>query len=170
MKQTLLTIICCLLFAGVRAQASEPAPQEPRPQTKSAAGSAADSAGEQAAGPVLHLEETVWNFGDVPRKGGDVSHDFVFRNEGTAPLVVLRVITSCSCVKASFPKRPVAPGGEGVIRITYQPHKSEPGTFNKVIRILTNVSDDDILTVQGCSIEGGARTKAGNGRAGEKYE
>lgn len=168
MKPTLLILICCLLCAGVRAQ------DDRRPSAPVSAGNpAAPAAGEAPAaeGAVLHLEETVWNFGDVPRKGDDVSHDFVFRNEGTAPLVVLRVITSCSCVKASFPKRPVAPGGEGVIRIIYQPHKSEPGTFHKVIRIQSNAeAGDDLLVVQGCAIEQQPRTKVRDGKVKVKYK
>ena len=115
MKPTLLILICCLLCAGVRAQDVR------RPSAPVSAGNpAAPAAGEapEAEGAVLRLAETLWNVGDVPRKGGDVTHDFHFRNEGTEPLVVLRVITSCSCVKASFPKRPVTTGGAGVLRIT----------------------------------------------------
>lgn len=163
MKQTLLILICCLLCAGVRAQDAGQTPHDARSRV-----AAADPS--TAGGPVLRLDETVWNFGELPRKGGDVSHDFHFRNEGTEPLVVLRVITSCSCVKASFPKRPVAPGGEGVIRITYQPHKSEPGTFNKVIRIQSNAeTGDDILTVQGCAINEEAHTKLKDDKVKVKY-
>lgn len=80
--------------------------------------------------------------------------EFTFTNDGTAPLVVTRVITSCSCLKASFPKRPVPPGGQGVIRITYEPHKSEPGVFNKVIQVYSNSVDGrDVITVQGNSID-----------------
>jgi len=88
------------------------------------------------------------------RKGGDLVREFTFTNDGTAPLVVTRVITSCSCLKASFPKRPVPPGGQGVIRITYEPHKSEPGVFNKVIQVYSNSVDGrDVITVQGNSID-----------------
>lgn len=94
------------------------------------------------------------NFGDVARKGGSLVQDFVFRNEGSAPLVIVRVLTSCSCFKASFPKRPVPPGGEGVIRVTYEPLKSEPGTFSKVLQIYSNsASGREVITVQGNSIE-----------------
>ena len=146
MKILLLTILACLLFGAAYAE---------RP----------------AKGAHLKMDDPTHDFGDVPRKGGDVTHDFRFRNEGTEPLVVLRVITSCSCVKASFPKRPVAPGGEGVIRITYQPHKSEPGTFHKVIRIQSNAeAGDDLLVVQGCAIEQQPRTEVRDGKVKVKYK
>ena len=106
------------------------------------------------SGAHLRLTETSWDFGDVPRRGGDLVHEFRFVNDGTTPLVLVRVITSCSCIKASFSKRPVAPADSGVIRIVYEPHKSEPGTFNKVIQIYSNSVDGrDILPVQGNSID-----------------
>lgn len=105
-------------------------------------------------GAHLNLERVAYDFGDVPRKGGDLVQEFVFTNDGTVPLVVTRVMTSCSCLKASFSKRPVAPGERGVIRITYEPHKSEPGTFNKVILIYSNSVDGrDVITVQGNSFD-----------------
>ncbi len=114
------------------------------------------AAGESGflSGPRLVLPVNTYNFGNVPRKGGNLEKEFVFRNEGTAPLVIVRVLTSCSCFKATFPKRPVAPGQEGVIRIVYEPLKSEPGTFNKVLQIYSNsVTGRELLTVQGNSVE-----------------
>lgn len=102
----------------------------------------------------LVLPVATHNFGDVPRKGGALTQEFAFRNEGTAPLVIVRVLTSCSCFRASFPKRPVPPGGEGVIRVVYEPLKSEPGAFSKVLQIYSNsATGREVITVQGNSIE-----------------
>lgn len=110
---------------------------------------------EQTDGAVIRLHETHHHFGDVPRRGGDLSYDLHFTNEGTAPLVLTRVVTSCSCLKAHFHRRPVAAGAEGVIRIVYEPQKSEPGAFNKVIQIYSNAESGRVIfTVQGNSIEG----------------
>lgn len=115
---------------------------------------AALGAQERPAGALLRMDSATYDFGNVPRKGGDLTKEFVFVNEGTAPLVITRVVTSCSCLKASFPKRPVSPGDRAVIRITYEPHKSEPGVFHKVIQVYSNsVTGRQILTVQGCSID-----------------
>lgn len=115
---------------------------------------AAGYAQQRPAGAHLHMEVASHDFGDVPRKGGDLEREFTFTNDGTVPLVVTRVITSCSCLKASYSKRPVPPGEQGVIRITYEPHKSEPGVFNKVIQVYSNSVDGrDVITVQGNSID-----------------
>lgn len=93
------------------------------------------------------------DFGDIERKGGDVRHDFEFRNTGGSPLVIVRVVTSCSCVKASYPKRPVDAGQSGVIRITYEPHKAEPGVFNRVVQVYTNAEEPrTLITLKGNSL------------------
>lgn len=146
MKRFLLLLIlgCCMLPAG--------------------------TAGAQTRGAVLKLAETNHDFGDVPHKGGEQVYDFAFTNGGDVPLVITRVVTSCSCIRATYPRRPVAPGGSGAIRITYEPIKSDPGAFNKVIQIYSNaVSGRDVITVQGNSLASdtprivrGGRTKTKN--------
>ena len=129
MRYILLILSACLLFGAAHA-------------------------GKPAKGAHLKMDNPTYDFGDVPRKGGDLVHEFKFVNDGTAPLVIVRVITSCSCLGASFSKRPVAPADSGVIRIVYEPHKSEPGAFNKVIQVYSNSVDGrDVITVQGNSID-----------------
>ena len=105
-------------------------------------------------GALLRMDSATCDFGNVPRKGGDLVKDFTFANDGTVPLVITRVVTSCSCLRASFPKRPVPPGGEAAVRIVYEPHKSDPGVFHKVIQIYSNSVDGrHVITVQGCSVD-----------------
>ncbi len=109
---------------------------------------------DTARGAELTLAENTYNFGDVPRKGGDLVREFPFTNTGDAPLVVMRIETSCSCIKASFSKRPIAPGGSGVIRITYEPHKGQAGNFSKMVLIYSNSSSGrKSICVQGNSID-----------------
>ena len=125
---------------------------------------AAGYAEKPVKGAHLRLENATYNFGDVVR-------EFRFVNDGTAPLVLVRVITSCSCLKASFSKRPVEPADSGVIRIIYEPHKSEPGAFNKVIQVYSNSVDGrDVITVQGNSIEGQPRGKVKTEKVKVKYK
>ena len=105
-------------------------------------------------GAVLHLAETEHDFCDVPRRGGDLSCEITFINAGDTPLVVSRLVTSNSCLKATCSRRPVAPGRQGVIRIVYQPLKSEVGAFSRVIRIGSNAQAGDTqITVCGNSFE-----------------
>lgn len=116
--------------------------------------SAVQARRQTPAGARLTLDAYVHDFGDVPRRGGDLVCEFSFTNEGTAPLVLTRVVTTCSCLKVHYAKRPVAPGARGSIRVVYEPQKSEPGVFNKVIQIYSNsTAGRAVVTVQGNSLE-----------------
>lgn len=95
-----------------------------------------------------------YDFGDIARKGGDVECTFEFVNDGDKPLVITRVVTSCSCTKAEYSKKPIPAGAKSTIKIIYEPHKKEPGVFHKVIQIFTNTADKrKIVTVKGNSID-----------------
>ena len=105
-------------------------------------------------GALLRMDSATYDFGNVPRKGGDLVKDFTFANDGTVPLVITRVVTSCSCLRASFPQRPVPPGGEAAVRSVYDPHTVAPGVVHKVIQIYSNSVDGrHVITVQGCSVD-----------------
>ena len=108
-----------------------------------------------SGGAAIRLHEVHHNFGDVARRGGDLVYELHYTNEGDQPLVLTRVVTSCSCLKAHFQHRPLKAGDEGVIRIVYEPQKSEPGAFSKVIQIYSNsASGRVIFTVQGNALDG----------------
>ena len=109
----------------------------------------------ESGGAAIRLHEVHHNFGDVARRGGDLVYELHYKNEGDQPLVLTRVVTSCSCLKAHFQHRPLKAGDEGVIRIVYEPQKSEPGAFSKVIQIYSNsASGRVIFTVQGNALDG----------------
>lgn len=106
----------------------------------------------QADSTVVSLDRTAHDFGDIRRRGGDVTADFVVTNRGAQPLVVVQVVTSCSCLKADYSRRPIAPGAQSTIRLRYEPHKADPGTFYKVVKIYTNAGRL-LVTLQGNAIE-----------------
>ncbi len=89
-----LLTLCLLLSAGAAAQR--------RAARIKADSIAATYAGRVQGGAHLHFYETTHDFGDIPRKGGNLVREFEFVNDGTEPLVLLRVLTSCTCTKASF--------------------------------------------------------------------
>ena len=75
MRTLLLTILGCLAFTAGHAGAA----QNPAPET---AGAQQDA---KARGAHLRMEVAGHDFGDVPRKGGDLVREFTFTNDGTAP-------------------------------------------------------------------------------------
>jgi len=96
-----------------------------------------------------------YDFGKVAHSLPRVEHRFAFTNDGTAPLVITRAATSCSCVKVSYDKRPIPPGGKGEVRVVYEVNKKEAGVFYKVIEIYSNTPEKRLnLIVKGNAVEG----------------
>lgn len=52
----------------------------------------------------LRAKETNFAFGSISMAAGKVSHRFWFRNEGSNPLSIKRIYTSCMCTTATFVK------------------------------------------------------------------
>ena len=141
MKRSILMMVVLLAVVSMPAlaQTTEPQSQE----------SATPKTGAQ-----MTFKTNSYDFGDIARKGGDVECTFEFVNDGDTPLVITRVVTSCSCTKAEYSKKPIAAGATSTIKIIYEPHKKEPGVFHKVIQIFTNTADKrKIVTVKGNSID-----------------
>ncbi|MEG1622639.1 MAG: DUF1573 domain-containing protein [Alistipes sp.] len=108
----------------------------------------------QTEGAHLTLTHNSHDFGDIARRGGNARVAFVVINDGTTPLVITQIITSCSCLKASYERRPLAPGGKSLIHITYEPHKAEAGAFYKVIQVYSNSTGGrELITLRGNSID-----------------
>lgn len=105
-------------------------------------------------GPRMVFDRTSHDFGDIPRKGGDLIKEFRFVNEGDSPLVIKKITKSCSCITVTFSRKPVKPGEAGVIKIKYEPHKVEAGIFHKVLQIYNNTSESiRLVTIQGNSMD-----------------
>lgn len=138
MKRVLLLILLFGLPLWLEAQTQESRRREAR----------------KSSGAALVLLNTEHDFGTVDRRGGDLVYTLHYRNEGTGPLVLTRIITSCSCLKSHFSKRPLPVGGQDSILLIYEPLKAEPGTFNKVVQILSNsTSGRELFTIRGNSID-----------------
>ena len=90
--------------------------------------------------PVITFEKTEHDFGKINEGDGRVSVDFVFKNEGMAPLVLSNVRASCGCTTPSWTKEPVEPGQSGTITVTYNPN-GRPGRFQKTVTITSNASE-----------------------------
>ena len=56
---------------------------------------------------------------------------FVFKNTGNAPLAIQNVIISCGCLTVDYPKEPVPPLHEAILKVKYK--ADQPGYFNKTI-------------------------------------
>lgn len=87
-------------------------------------------------GAKISFEDLVHDFGLI-EEGPNATHEFIFTNTGTAPLVLTNVKASCGCTTPSWTKEPVLPGEEGKVLVSYSTAK-RLGAFNKSVSITTN--------------------------------
>lgn len=81
-----------------------------------------------------------------------VTAEFQMKNDGNAPLVIERVLSSCGCTTVDYPRRSIAPGENFVVKATYD--AKQMGTFNKQIGICAQgVSSPFTLTMRGRVVE-----------------
>jgi hypothetical protein len=96
-----------------------------------------------ADAPKIKFEKDVYDFGKI-EQGQIAKYKFVFKNTGSAPLVLTNVRPSCSCTTPSWTKEPILPGQSGFVEAAYNSATGH-GTFAKSITITTNIPDQTIV-------------------------
>lgn len=94
--------------------------------------------------PSIVFSNQLHDFGTIAEENGSVSCEFVFTNNGDAPLVVNRVTASCGCTTPDWTKEPIAPGKTGFIKATYAA-KGRPGQFSKSITVFSNAKEGNVI-------------------------
>jgi hypothetical protein len=93
-------------------------------------------AAEGAEGtPSAVVAEPVFDAGELP-VGEPITAEFVIRNQGDAPLEIIRVQPDCGCTVASYDET-IAPGASGSVRAVVDT-TSEVGRNAKAINVFTN--------------------------------
>lgn len=88
-----------------------------------------------------------FDFGKVV-KDVPVSHEFSFVNTGKETLIITDVKASCGCTTPTWPKDPIPPGANGVIKATY--NAATMGVFNKAVTVTANVEGGTaVLSIKG---------------------
>ena len=114
--------------------------------------SAFGQSGSNASKSGVVFDKKVFDFGDVLRENKNYTCTFIVENQTDKPLVLLSVKTSCSCLKASYVRRPLKIGQSTEIVMTLEAAKMEPGVFNRVVEVNTNAGIF-YITVRGNSVE-----------------
>ncbi len=106
---------------------------------------------------LIRFEEKVHDFGNIREADGPVAYDFVFVNEGKAPILIKNVESSCGCTSPEWSKQPVLPGKKGFVKATFDP-KDRPSHFDKTITVFSNARPAVVeLKIKG-NVEGRTRT------------
>ena len=90
----------------------------------------------QASKPRAVFKETTHDFGKI-KQGDVVTHEFVFKNEGGAPLIVEKVETTCGCTAALVSEKRIGPGKEGKIKTTFDT-RGYSGRLSRYIYLVSN--------------------------------
>ncbi len=107
----------------------------------------AGSATLRAQEPLAEVPELSYDFGTIPEEGGPVTHEFEIRNIGDAPLMIVNATAACGCTRPDYPKKPIAAGKKGTIKVTYLP-AGRPGEFNKTVTVKTNAKKTKKITLK----------------------
>jgi hypothetical protein len=102
--------------------------------------------------PIITFVWLVNDFGVIP-KGKPVTCKFEFKvDENGQPGIIKNVKSNCGCIKAEWPKEPIAPGRKGFLYVTYDAAFSRP--FNKTVNVyFDNLKNPILLTIAGAVID-----------------
>ncbi|MFZ5447816.1 MAG: DUF1573 domain-containing protein [Thermodesulfobacteriota bacterium] len=95
-------------------------------------------------GPQAAIGETAFDFGKIYEDRA-LTHTFVIRNTGSAPLKIEEVDPDCACTVPSYDKS-IPPGGQGAITLTIKPF-SVLHQFKKETKIRLNDPERPVLNL-----------------------
>lgn len=86
--------------------------------------------------PAIDFDRSEYDFGKII-EGEVVSFGFKFKNTGKSDLLISTVRTSCGCTASEYPKSPIKPGDEGVVKLTFN-SKGRNGFQKKTAVVIAN--------------------------------
>ena len=82
------------------------------------------------------LDSSSFDFGTI-NEGGIVEHTFNFKNEGTYPLIINNITSSCGCTTPEWPRDPVLSNETSSIKVRFD-SKNKSGPQAKTITVYAN--------------------------------
>lgn len=129
MRKIFLSIACLAVLAACNNQKTVESAADSKETSEIAAVDTSNA-------PAFKFEKEVYDFGEI-KEGEKVTYDFKFKNIGNSPLIISSATATCGCTIPDYPKEPVAPGAEGVIRVIFN-SAGKPGMQNKIVSITAN--------------------------------
>lgn len=133
MKPRFTLILAILTLAATSLVAGSPVTAQDTPATQ-----------EAKAKPRVEVDQPEALFGEAA-KGEELTHDFVVRNTGDAPLEITRVAPACGCTVADY-DQVIPPGESGEIHIVVETKDLE-GPTRRAVRVFTNDPTQPTLTL-----------------------
>ena len=102
---------------------------------------------EKSVNATIDFESKVVDYGKIEHNADGV-RKFVFKNNGTDPLIIKNAKGSCGCTVPTWSREPIAPGATSEIGVKYATNRV--GKFTKTITLTTNADKRPvILTIKG---------------------
>lgn len=79
------------------------------------------AADAQTTARLLRFDNPTADLGRIREVDGTVKLRFEFTNIADKPVTILEIHTQCGCLSPSYDRRPVAPGGRGVVEAVFNP-------------------------------------------------
>ncbi len=95
--------------------------------------------------PVIKFENNSYDFGTL-EEGEIVECSFKYKNTGTAPLKITKIITDCGCTVPKYDKKAVLPKEESKIKVTFDSRGFRNNIY-KTITVKTNADSSKILLI-----------------------
>ena len=106
-----------------------------------------DSFPQDGKSPLV-FEAYECDFGEVEEAGGTLFRTFTFINSSSAPVRILRVAASCSCVSVSYPQTLLQGGEVGEISVAFNPARTAGDVLRMVDVILSGGQPGVSLTLK----------------------
>ena len=98
---------------------------------------------------IISWDKTVHDFGDVSVKDGPLSCTFTVTNNGTEPVTIFEVVSSCGCTDVKWSREKIQPGKSGTVSATYK-NEDGPMPFDKTLTVyISGVKKPVILRLRG---------------------
>lgn len=93
------------------------------------------------------FQEELINYGKID-KGSNGAKVFLFKNVGDQPIIIEKIQSSCGCTVPKKPEKPIMPGENGEIKVSYDTKRI--GGFSKSITIFSNAKNPrKIIKIKG---------------------
>jgi hypothetical protein len=81
------------------------------------------------------FEKETIDYGKIAQSSNG-ERTFVFKNIGEQPIIINKIQSSCGCTVPEKPEKPIMPGEQGEIKVSYDTKRM--GGFSKQITIYSN--------------------------------
>jgi hypothetical protein len=93
--------------------------------------------------PQVGLETTLLELGQIPN--GEIADvDVLVSNDGNASLVIESVTTTCGCTTAKLDPMTIAPGGTGILDISFDSGAHGPDLRGEIMRRVIVATNDPV--------------------------